>query len=110
MYKRQKAVFELKFFTKRKFPETSSNFRRRPKAFALYGKVLTEMGEHKDAIEALDEAINLHSDEMKSMNVPEAYYDRGRAKKELGAKDFRADLKKASKLGSKKATTLLAEK
>ncbi len=106
----EKAVFELKFFTKRKFPEGDSNFRRRPKAFALYGKVLTEMGEHKDAIEALDQAISLHSDEMKHMNVHEAYYDRGRAKKELGAKDFQADLKKAVKLGSKKAKALLAEK
>jgi len=106
----EKAVFELKFFTKRKFDEKDSNYRRRPKAFALYGKVLTEMGEHKDAIAALDEAINLHTEEMKEMNVPEAYYDRGRAKKALGVKDFQADLKKATKLGSKKAKEMLAAK
>ncbi len=103
----EKAVFELKFFTKRKFDPKSSNFRRMPKALALYGQVLTEMGEHKEAIEAIDQAFELLSDEMKEMNQADAYFYRGRAKKELGIKDFSADIKQASKLGSSKAKTFL---
>jgi len=105
----EKAAFELKFFTRRKFKPEDSNFRRRPRALALYGKVLTEMEEYKDALEALDEAITLYSDEMKKMNLSEALLYRGLTKKAIGKKDFLADIKSAADEGSEKAKELLAE-
>lgn len=105
----EQAAFELKFFTKRKFPEGDSNIRRRPRALALYGRILLEMGDHEAALEKLDEAMELYNEEMKSMNVTDALYYRGLTKKALGKKDFIADIKAASDKGSEKATRLLEE-
>ncbi len=105
----EKAAFELKFFTKRKFPETDSNYRRRPRALSMYGRVLYEMGEYQEAIDHIDQAIELMDDGMKAMNLGEAFYNRARAKKELGIKDFEADMKTAVEQGSTKAAAVLAE-
>lgn len=105
----EKAAFELKFFTKRKFKEGDSNLRRRPRALSLYGKVLTALNEHKEAIETLDQSLELYSESMKSMNKADTLLYRGLAKKELGKKDYKADLKAAAAEGSEKATELLAE-
>ena len=103
-----KAAFELKFFSKRKFAESDSNFRRRPRALAMYGKVLYEMGEHQESITYIDQAIELLDEDMKKMDLGEAFYYRALAKKELGIKDFEADMKTASEQGSEKATAVLA--
>lgn len=104
-----KAAFELKFITKRKFKEDDSNYRRRPRALALYGIVLKEMEQYKEAIEILDESLELYNEDMKSMNKADALLYRGLAKKALGKKDFLADIKAASEDGSKKAKELYAE-
>jgi len=104
----EKAAFELKFFSKRKFPESDSNYRRRPRALSMYGRVLYEMGEHQEAIDHIDQAIELMDDGMKAMDLGEAFYNRALAKKELGIKDFEADMKTAVKQGSKKAAAVLA--
>jgi len=104
-----KAAFELKFFTKRTFPSSDSNFRRKPKGHALYGRVLFELGDHELALEELDKAIELHSEDMKDVNISEVLYYRGLAKKALGKKDFIADIKSSSEKGSEKAKQLLEE-
>jgi len=105
----EKAAFELKFFTKRKFTEADSNHRRRPRAFAMYGRVLFEMEEYQEAVENIDQAIELYAEgTMKSLDLGEAYFYRAMAKKELGIKDFEADMKTASEQGSEKATAVLA--
>ncbi len=105
----EKAAFELKFFTKRKFPESDSNFRRRPRALSMYGKVLYELGEHQEAIDHIDQAVELMDEGMKKMDLGEAFYYRALAKKELGIKDFEADMKTAVQQGSTKAAAVLAE-
>jgi len=104
----EKAAFELKFFSKRKFDENDSNYRRRPRALSMYGKVLYEMGEYQEAIDHIDEAIEMLNDGMKKMDLGEAYYYRALAKKELGVKDFEADMKTASEQGSEKAKAAIA--
>lgn len=104
----EKSAFELKFFTKRKFSESDSNYLRKPRAFAMYGRVLYEMGEYQEALDHIDQAIELMEDKMKKMNLGEAFYYRALAKKELGMKDFEADMKTAVEQGSTKAATVLA--
>lgn len=103
-----KAAFELKFFSKRKFAESDSNYRRRPRALAMYGRVLYEMGEYQESINYIDQAIELLDEGMKKMDLGDAFYYRALAKKELGIKDFEADMKTASEQGSEKAAAVLA--
>jgi len=104
-----KAAFELKFFSRRKFETTDSNYRRRPRALSMYGKVLYEMGEYQESIDFIDQAIDLLEEEnMKEFDIGEAYYYRALSKKELGIKDFESDMKTASEQGSEKATAVLA--
>ena len=105
----EKAAFELKFFTRRKFPADDSNILRRPRAFAMYGKVLYELGQHQEALEMIEEALSLKSEKTKQMNVGEALYYRGLAKKALGKKDFLADVKSSADIGNEKAVQLLEE-
>ncbi len=105
----EKAAFELKFFTKRKFNPKDSNFKRRPRAFSLYGKVLTEMGLYTEALEMLENALKLESDSTKVMNHSETLLYRGLAKKALGKKDFLTDIKLSADEGHEKAIRLLEE-
>ena len=105
----EKAAFELKFFTKRKFAPSDSNYRRRPRAMALYGKVLFELGSYPEALEMLEQAFEHESEESKAMNRIEALYYRGLTKKAMGKKDFLADIKSSADEGSEKAAQLLEE-
>ena len=104
-----KAAFELKFFTKRAFDPSDSNYRRKPKAHALYGKVLAESGDYEGALEQLDIAFDMYSDNMKEIDLADVLYYRGFVKQQLGKKDFTSDLKEASLQGSAKAKELLEE-
>jgi tetratricopeptide (TPR) repeat protein len=103
-----KAAFDLKFFTNRKFAKSSSNNRRKPHAYFLYGKVLIEMSQPKEALEAFEKSFLLCKD-IPGMDLKEIYYYRGLAKKLLGKKDFKSDLLKASEQGSVKAKEYLIE-
>ena len=76
---------------------------------SLYGKVLYEMGSHAEALEMLERAFELETDESKAMNRKEALYYRGITKKALGKKDFLSDIKQSADEGSEKAAQLLEE-
>lgn len=103
-----KAAFDLKFFTRRKFPSGDSNIARKPKAYFLYGQVLLELSKFDEALDALETSLSLSSDRPNA-ELKEVYYYLALAKKKLGKKDFKADLLKASEKGSKKAKDYLLE-
>ena len=105
----EKAAFELKFFTKRAFSPDDSNFRRKPKGYALYGKVLVEMNEYEEGLINLEKALEEASEDAKEINKPETLYYRGIAKKNLGKKDNVVDIKAAADLGYEKAQALMKE-
>ena len=105
----EKAAFELKFFTRRAFREEDSNYRRKPKGYSLYGKVLVEMNNFEEGLENLDKALDEVTGDMKEINKAETLYYRAIAKKNLGKKDFLADLKAAADEGYEKATKALKE-
>lgn len=105
----EKAAFELKFFTKRAFDPSDSNYKRKPKAHALYGKVLAESGDYEGALEQLELAMEKYSEEMKEIDRAEILYYMGFVKHKLGKKDYLTDLKSSSEGGFTKAKSLLEE-
>ncbi len=103
-----KAAFELKFFTNRKFDKGDPNIRRRSKAYALYGQVFHELGEYENALTAIDKAFQQYTPESKGFNEMESLYHKALSKKKLGKKDYLDDLQKSSDKGFSPAKELLA--
>ncbi len=102
-----KAAFELKFFTKRKFRSGDSNIHRRPRALTLYGMAHYEQQAYVEAIALLTEAIDTHSEKSKHFDLGQTYLYRGMAKKALRKRDAKNDLKEALRLGHKEAEKIL---
>lgn len=96
----EKAVFDLKFFTKRAFKKDDPNYCHRHSAFRVYGKALLETGAVNDAISAFNNAIELNEND--PGNAETLLY-RGIARHRLGSAGFDQDLKAAAKLGSAQA-------
>lgn len=102
-----KAAFDLKFFTNRKFKDGDPNIKKRAYAYVLYATVLLEIGEPKEALAEIAKSFAHANEESKNFNEADAYYAQGIIKKEMGKRDHKADLKKAAELGSEKAAELL---
>ena len=103
-----KAIFDLKLFTKRKFEKGNPNFMWRKKAFFDYGKALLETGQYPDALKAFNNAAEIEEGHDPTPKADELLY-RGIARKHLGETGFEKDWKAAAGLGSEKAAELLAE-
>lgn len=104
----QKAVFEYKLVTKRKFTETDPNYKWRKLAFANYGKALIEIGEYSQAIDAFNGALAIEAEEGKEQQAEQFLY-RGIAKQKAGESGFVNDFKEAANRGSEKAAELLED-
>ncbi len=102
-----KASFDLKFFTKRKFKEGDKNLKKKAYAHMIYSFVLLQEGEPKEALQEIEKAFEHHDKNSRMFSEAEGFYYKGLIKKELGKRDYKADLKKAIELGSKKAEALL---
>ena len=103
-----KAIFDLKLFTKRKFDEKNPNFMWRKKAFFDFGKALLEVGDYPDALKAFNAAAEIEEGHDPTPQADELLY-RGIARKQVGETGFLKDWKEAAGLGSKEAEKLLAE-
>lgn len=102
-----KAIFELKLFTKRQFKPENPNYKWRKNAFFNYGKSLLEVGEYASAIQAFNEAVKLEEGKEYTPEAEQFLY-RGIALKKAGKKGFVKDWKEAAGLGSTEAAELLA--
>lgn len=102
-----KAIFELKLFTKRQFKTDNPNYKWRKNAFFNYGKSLLEVGEYASAIQAFNEAVKIEEGKEHTPEADQFLY-RGIALKKAGKKGFVKDWKEAAGLGSTKAAELLA--
>lgn len=102
-----KASFELKFFTNRKFKKDTANARYLKKSWYLFGKVLLEQEKFSEALTALDKALSIEDGSAIDIQEAEILLHRGRARKSMGKTGFIADWKKASDLGLKDANVLL---
>jgi len=101
------AELDLKLFCKRKFKSDNPNFYWRRYMFFQYGKTLIELENYTTAIEAFNECLAIEEGKDKIPEFEKLHY-RGIALQKAGKKGFKADWKKAVKLGSKKTAELLA--
>lgn len=104
----EKAIFDLKLFTKRKFTEDNPNYSWRKQAFYLYAKVLMESDNHVDALAALEEALALP--DHPAVVHAELLRMRAVCRIETGKNGFVKDLKDASEMGDKIAAQILKER
>jgi tetratricopeptide (TPR) repeat protein len=102
----EKAKFELKLFTKRKFPEDHPNNKLKGEAFFDYGITLMELEEYDEAVAAFESALDFDAANGKKVN-PKRLRFRGVAKHKAGKNGFKKDIKEAADLGDKEAVLLL---
>ncbi len=104
-----KALFELKLVTKRKFQPDDPNFKWQPRALLFFGKTLIEKGHYTEAVEAFNKLLSLEVPEEFTPQRSEVLYLRALARKKAGEGGYVGDLKEAATLGSEEASALLAE-
>jgi tetratricopeptide (TPR) repeat protein len=104
----KKAIFNLKLFTNRKFPNDSPLNAKKQKAFYDYAEVLINSEKYDDALAAIEKAMNLGSRKV-DISEEQLLIIRGKARHLIGAQGFTADWKKAADLGSKEAKKLLTQ-
>ena len=102
----EKAAFELKLFTRRKFTPDNPNLAWKRWAHFNYGIVLLELEDYDSAIENFEKSLDL---EEGNDNIPDAekLRYRGIAKQKAGQNGYIKDIKDAAELGDKEAADLL---
>ena len=101
-----KAAFDLRLFTRRKFETDDPNYGHRQWAFSEYGMVLMELGQYEEAIDAFDQALSNVETKKKKQRAGQLL-NRGIAKQKAGGSGFLSDWKEAAHLGDNKAKKLL---
>lgn len=105
----EKAEFDLKFYTKRKFAADNSNNFKKAYSFVLYASVLHEQGKNTEALEEVKKAMETpEAQRKKSYSLSDALYTQGMIRKSMGKRDFKKILKNAAAEGSKEAEEVLA--
>ncbi len=104
----EKAAFEYKLYTNRKFEETDPNYKHLSKTWFNYGKTLFALGQVDGALEAFDASLRF-LDHLEESNSAELFMHRGMARKAAGNADYILDLKKAADMGLDSASKLLAQ-
>lgn len=104
----EKAAFDLKLFTNRRFGKENANYGWKRWAYFHYGLVLLELEQHKEALEALEKASEL-PDVNDGIDKAVLLRLRGEAKKKSGKNGFVKDIKDAAEMGDIRAKALLTE-
>ena len=102
----EKALFELKLFTKRKFAEGHPMLSLKNDGFFDYGVALMETENFDEAVSAFESALDLDAAAGKNVNPKRLRY-RGLAKHKAGKNGFKKDIKEAAELGDEEAAKLL---
>ncbi len=103
-----KAVFELKLFTKRKFTTDNPNYVHRKQCFFDFGKCLLEIGEYEEAVKAFNASMEIDKESESQPHADQFLY-RGIARQRIGENGYTKDWNDAAELGSEEATKLLAD-
>jgi tetratricopeptide (TPR) repeat protein len=103
-----KAAFDLKLFTNRKFTTDDPNHFWRRWAFFNYAWVLTELNEPLEAIKNYDKALQC-PEAKDGVNTSDILFYRGLTKENAGKSGGKKDIKDAAELGNKKALGYLAQ-
>ncbi|KXK37793.1 MAG: hypothetical protein J5I52_11985 [Saprospiraceae bacterium] len=102
----QKAAFDLKLFTNRKFAEDDPNKYWLRWAYYHYGIVLLELEDFQEALKAFDKAADLPevNDGVSEVDI---LTFRGIAKQKTGKSGYVKDIKEAAAKGGKRAKSML---
>lgn len=105
----EKALFEFKQVTGRRFGQDDPNFAWQRRAFFNYGRSLLALNQLNEAIGAFDKALNLNEAPFGKDELPnfDPFLYRGIARQKAGNPDFKTDWQEAAKLGSERAKQLL---
>ncbi len=103
-----KAEFDLKLFTNRKFGKDNPNYGWKRWAYFYFGFVLMQKQNFSDALIAFEKASEL-PDVNDGISKAALLRLRGQAKKSAGKNGFVKDIKDAAQLGDKEAVALLSE-
>lgn len=104
----EKAAFDLKLFTNRKFVKDDPNYPWLKASLFLYGQILIQQKEFKPAIVVLDRAIEQEDGEA-TPKLSEIYRFRGIANSSIKKSEAKKDFNKAIELGDEIAKELLSQ-
>jgi tetratricopeptide (TPR) repeat protein len=105
----EKASFELKLFTKRKFKSGDKNLFWKRWGFFNYGKVLLELEDYNEALDCFNEAFKFQDIE-DGIRKREILRYKGISKQLAGKNGHVKDLTEAAELGDKIAAQILKDK
>ncbi|MBI1225830.1 MAG: tetratricopeptide repeat protein [Bacteroidetes bacterium] len=103
----EKAIFELKLVTNRKFAEDDPNYKWQKNVLFNYGKALYEVGQYGDAVKIYDNMLSFEVQREEAPSKAEQLLNRGLARQKAGESGFVNDFKEAAVLGSQKAADML---
>ncbi len=105
----QKAIFELKLVSSRRFDEEDTNYRWQKNVLYNYGKALFEIGQYAESVAVFNRMLNFETQWDEAPSKADQYLNRGLARQKAGESGFVSDIKEAANLGSEKAATILHE-
>lgn len=106
----EKAIFELKLVTNRKFAEDDPNYKWQKNVLFNYGKALYEVGQYGDAVKIYDNMLSFDVQREEAPSKAEQFLSRGLARQKAGESGYVNDFKEAAGLGSQKAADMLSIK
>ncbi len=106
----EKAIFELKLVTNRKFTEDDPNYKWQKNVLFNYGKALYEIGQYNDAVKIYNNMFTFEIQREEAPSKADQFFSRGLARQKAGESGYVNDFKEAAGLGSKKAADLLSVK
>ncbi len=102
----QKAIFELKLVTARKFGKNDPNYKWQKSALFNYGRALLEVGEYSEAVAKFNKMFETDSI-LDTPLLADQHYYRGLARQKAGESGYLSDFKEAVGHGSEKASALM---
>ncbi|MCF8245421.1 MAG: tetratricopeptide repeat protein [Saprospiraceae bacterium] len=106
----EKAIFELKLVTNRKFTEDDPNYKWQKNVLFNYGKALYEVGQYGDAVKIYNNMFSFDAQREEAPSKADQFLSRGLARQKAGESGYVNDFKEAAGLGSKKAADMLGAK
>lgn len=105
----EKAAFDLKLFSNRKFKPEDINYDWKKWSIFEYGKILMAKEEYLEALAVFEKGLLVEEDGKGGVTNANLIRCRGMAKKKAGKNGYIKDIKEAAEMGDKEAKALLTE-
>jgi tetratricopeptide (TPR) repeat protein len=104
----EEALKEYKFLVKKRFDESSKNYKYIPMFNTMYVKCLITLNQEKEALEFIEESLDTIPVKLE-IHRRSMLTDRGLVRKALGQNDYQKDWEEAAALGESRASELLED-